>query len=213
MKRFPTLAGAGRDLAVVLEQYRAASNTLVVAIVTGGVPVACEVARQLQLPLELLVIRRLVVLSGEPVCAVNVAGKLVVDERLEQHPKSLGLDHALAEGLEQLAARERLFRGERPPTDLAGMNVLLVDNGIHTGSTVLSAIRALRQSDVSSIVLAVPVANPDSRAVIESVADRVVCLAWPEKFGHVGLWYDEPIRPTEERVRELFFVAQQTCAS
>ena len=206
MKRFPSFAAAGRALADELQEYRGTNDTLVVAIATGGVAVGAEVAQQIELPFDLLMIRRLLVPEGaqKAVCAVNVAGRLVVDEQLGAHGPADGMDHAIAEGLEQLAQRERVFRGGRVPHDLVRKNVILVDNGIHTGSTMLASIRALRRLEVRSIVVAVPVADSNSRAAIEQAADRVVCLAWLEKFGHVGMWYQQFVRPTEQEIQKFF---------
>ncbi|HKR22505.1 MAG TPA: hypothetical protein VJS17_07920, partial [Pyrinomonadaceae bacterium] len=128
MTKFPDLAAAGRDLAVALSEYRGARDTVVLAIATAGVPVAAELARVVQLPLELLIIRRLLVPDGavDPVCAVSVAGTLVLDERLGPRAPApvSGMDHSIADGLEQLGQRERAFRGERAPFALAGKNVV-----------------------------------------------------------------------------------------
>jgi putative phosphoribosyl transferase len=207
MRKFASLAAAGRELAEQLQEYRGAADTVVVAIATGGVPVGAEVARQLHLPFELLMIRRLLVPDGaaKPVCAVNVGGTLVVDEGLgARATPSSGMDHAIADGLAELAERERAFRGKRAATDLARKNVILVDNGIHTGSTMLISIRALRKLETRSIVVAVPVADENSQAAIEPAADRVACLMWSDKFGHAGMWYQEFVRPTEQQIQELF---------
>ena len=213
MKKFPSLAAAGLALAKELHEYREATDTLVVAIATGGVLVGAAVARQIHLPLELLIIRRLLVPDGavKPVCAVNVGGALVVDESLTTPSATLsfGMDHAIADGLAQLAQRERIFRGGRAATDLLRKNVILVDNGIHTGSTMLASIRALRGLEVGSIIVAVPVADQASRASIEQAADRVVCLGWSDKFGHAGMWYEEFVRPSEQQIQE-FFTTQNT---
>lgn len=212
MKKFPGLAAAGRELAEALQEYRGARDTVAVAITTAGVPVAAELSRAIQLPLELLMIRRLLVPAGAatPVCAVNVAGNLVVDEQVgPRRPAPVtGKDHAIADGLEQLAERERAFRGGRAPLDLARKNVVLVDNGIHTGATISVGIRSLRRLEVASIVVAVPIANADVRSAIEQQVERVVCLAWLENFGHVGMWYQELVRPTEQEIRTFF---EDTC--
>ena len=208
MTKFPDLATAGRSLADALQDYRGASNTVVVAIATAGVPVAAELARVVQLPLELLIIRRLLVPEGavDPVCAVSVAGTVVMDERLGPRPHTpvTGMDYSIANGLEQLAQRERAFRGERAPFALAGKNVILVDNGIHTGSTMLIAIRALRRLNVGSVVVAVPVANAQLRSTIEPLVERIFTLAWQENFGHVGMWYQHLVRPTEQQIQAFF---------
>ena len=213
MRRFASLAAAGRELGEQLQEYRGAADTVVVAIATGGVPVGVEVARQVCLPIELLMIRRLLVPdeAAKAVCAVNAGGTLIVDDALGPRPvtPSSGMDHGIANALAELAQRERSFRGERPATDLARKTVILVDNGIHTGSTMLASIRALRKLETRSIVVAVPVADQNSRPAIEQAADRVVCLVWPDKFGHAGMWYQEFVRPTEQQIQKFFTTQAQ----
>lgn len=110
------------------------------------------------------------------------------------------MDHAIADGIQQLSERERFCRAGRPPVDISTKRVIIVDNGIHTGSTMRAAIRAMRKLDVKKVVVAVPVSDLNSRDAIESAADEVVCLAWPDKFGHVGLWYEEFVRPTNDQI-------------
>lgn len=205
--RFADLASAGRDLAGLLDNYLGNEDTVVVAIARGGVPVALEVANHLGAPLDLVLIRRLLAPNGpgSQICAVNVCGTLVVDEELvlpKPAPKT-PLDYFIAEALEALAFRERLCRGGRPAFEVALRNVILVDNGVHTGSTVLAAIRALRTLKPSRLVVAVPAAALSSRAVVEAAADDVVCLAWPEPFGHVGLWYANFDVPDEKQIRKM----------
>jgi putative phosphoribosyl transferase len=208
--KFQNAAAAGAELAKRLNEFKAASNTIVIAIVSGGVFVAAEVARQLELPFELLFISRLWAPFGPErvLCATNVSGRLVLDDEIHQKPAANGLDHAIAEGIKQLGARERVCRSGRTPVDLSGRQVILVDNGIHTGSTVLAGIRTLRKVGVRKVVVAVPVADPNSRNMIERAADEIVCLQWPEKFGHAGLWYEEFVRPTDDQISTLY-----TCAS
>jgi putative phosphoribosyl transferase len=194
MRRFRTLVAAGTELAASLSQFRGASDTIVVAIMNGGADVAAAVATELKLPLDQLFIRRLLAPHGaaSALCAVNVGGRLVFDEGIPEAPATpkTGLEYAIADGLKQLQARVRTTRGDRAPGELAGKTIILVDNGIHTGSTMLAAIRAVRRLDVQRIVVAVPVADPESRVAMNDAADEIICLQWPEKFGHVGLWYE-----------------------
>ena len=205
MNKFPNPAAAGRELAV---QITSPTNTIVLAIVSGGLFVGSEVARALRVPFELLFIRRLLAPSGpeKTLCATNVGGTLVLDDDLPPQPTTpvTGLDHSVADGLRQLSARERFCRAEMEPASLAGKNVILVDNGIHTGSTMLAAIRGVRKLDVCRVVAATPVSEPNGRAAVGRAADEVVCLASPEKFGHVGLWYENFVRPTEDQIRKLY---------
>lgn len=211
MTKFQNAASAGRQLADCLNKYRHSTDTVVITIANGGALVAAEVARELKLPLELLFIRRLIAPHGpqDVLCATNVAGTMVVDEELAQQPVSAGMDHAIAEGIKQLSERERFCRGGRQPIDICRKQVIVVDNGIHTGSTMRAAIRALRKLEVRKVVTAVPVADVNSRDVIERDADEVVCLAWLEKFGHVGLWYKEFVRPTNDQVLSLYLNCEE----
>ena len=206
MTKFQNAASAGRQLADSLQKYRRASDTIVIAIVAGGVFVGAEVARELKLPFELLFIRRLMAPFGPQnvLAATNVAGTLVVDEELEQQSVAAGVDYAIRDGINQLSERERFCRGGRSPVDISARQVIVVDNGIHTGSTMRAAIRAVRKLEVKKVIAAVPVSDLNSRDVIERAADEVACLAWPEKFGHVGLWYQEFVRPTNDQVLNLY---------
>ncbi len=212
MTKFQNAASAGRQLADSLQKYRCSSDTIVIAIVAGGVFVGAEVARELELPLELLFIRRLMAPFGphNVLCATNVAGTMVVDEELAQQPVATGMDHAIADGMKQLSERERFCRGSRPLVDISTKQVIVVDNGIHTGSTMQTAIRAVRKLTMRKVIAAIPVTDLSSRDVIESSADEVACLAWPEKFGHVGLWYHEFVRPTNEQILSLYLDCEES---
>jgi putative phosphoribosyl transferase len=209
--KFQNAASAGRQLADSLQKYSCSSDTIVIAIVAGGVFVGAEVARELKLPLELLLIRRLIAPLGPQnvLSATNVAGTTVVDEELAQQPVAPGMDQAIADGMKQLSERERFCRAGRPPVDVSRNEVIIVDNGVHTGSTMQAAIRAVRKLDVRKVVAAIPVSDLNSRDALESAADEVVCLAWLEKFGHVGLWYEEFIRPTNDQILSLYLNCEE----
>lgn len=211
MTKFQNAAVAGRQLADSLDKYRRSTDTVVIAITNGGVFVGVEIARELKLPFELLFIRRLIAPFGpqRAVCATNVAGTMVVDEELEHVTRSAGMDHSIADGLQQLTERERFCRADRSPVDISAKQVIIVDNGIHTGATMQAAIRAMRKLDVRRVVAAIPVSDLNSRDAIESAADEVVCLAWLEKFGHVGLWYEEFIRPTNDQILSLYLNCEE----
>ena len=206
MTKFQNAATAGRLLAQRLEEYRGSNDTIVIAIAGGGVQVGSEIARELKLPLELLFIRRLMAPFGPEsvLCATNVAGTMVVAEELAQQPVAAGVDHAIADGIKQLSERECYCRGGRPPIDIRTKQAIVVDNGIHTGSTMRAAIRAVRKLEAKKVIAAVPISDLNSRDVIERDADEVACLAWSEKFGHVGLWYEEFVRPTNDQILSLY---------
>jgi putative phosphoribosyl transferase len=205
--QFADLATAGRNLAAHLDDYLGSEDTVVVAIARGGVPVALEVANRLGAPLDIILIRRLLAPRGpgSQICAVNVCGTLVVDPELSltaSVPKT-PLEYFVADALQELALRERTCRRGRPALEVERKNVLLIDNGIHTGSTVLAAIRALRTLKPTRLVVAVPIAALSSQTAVEAAADELISLAWPEPFGHVGLWYANFNVPDEEQIRKI----------
>jgi putative phosphoribosyl transferase len=205
--KFADLSSAGRKLAVLIDRYFGHKDTIVLAIARGGVPVGREVANHLDAPLDIIAIRRLLAPHGpgSQICAVNVCGTVVVDQELvvpSSAPKT-PQEFFIEDALQELAQRERACRGNRPALNLAGKTVLLIDNGIHTGSTVLASIRALRTIKPAGLVVAVPVAAPSSRAAVEAAADDVICLAWPEPFGHVGLFYSDFNVPNEEQICDM----------
>lgn len=199
---YPDLESGGRSLALALDKYRA-SDSVVVAIANGGVPVAIPVADSLAAPLELLVIRRLFIREGRPfpVCGVSVGGEIVVAS--DSNLRSSIEEQFQQEALDGLAARSAYLRSDVSCQNLADRHVILVDNGIHTGSTVLIAINALRQVRPRSVTIAVPVADESIKETMESVADEVVCLQWSDRFGHTGLWYKKFRRPSDEQVRAM----------
>jgi putative phosphoribosyl transferase len=206
-ERFPNLRSAGRELALKLEAYGQRHDVVVLALLLGGSLVAHEVAKILDAPLDVVIIRRLFTGGGpgSQVCAVNVCGSLVFNEELVPYTDtpSTPVEYFTADAIAGLERRALTCRGERPPTNLAGKIVVLVDCGIRTGSTMQAAIEALKTKEPAQIVAAVPVASLEGHASVLTIADEVVCLAHPEPFGHVGLWYTDFSRPGEELIGEL----------
>lgn len=202
--RFADLRSAGRALAPLLERLASSPQPLVLGIVRGGIPVAVEVAGALSLPLDVLLLRRLFIPSGatEPLTAAWVAGTLVMPEGVA---RAMGDDAAifLPQALDAFAARNALCRADRPPIDVRGRTILLIDNGARTGGTVRAAARALRTLAPARIVAGLPVANPESRAVLDAAADEVVCCAWPQAFPHVGMSYASFDVPAVEQIQQL----------
>ena len=199
---FTDLESAGRRLALALAKYRG-TNSVVLAIANGGVPVAIPVAGSLEAPFELLVIRRLFIREARPfpICAVSVGGDILVDS--DSRPLSSIEEQFKQEALERLSVRSHYLRGDITAKKMAGLTVILVDNGIHTGSTIQIAIAALRKLQPQSVTVAVPVADASIKQSIESVADEVVCLQWCDYFGHTGLWYKNFRRPSDEQIRTM----------
>ncbi|MET0650813.1 MAG: phosphoribosyltransferase family protein [Pyrinomonadaceae bacterium] len=210
--RYQDARAAGRALAEGLAAYDARERTTVVAVARGGVAVALEVSNRLGLPLDLLLLRRLLVTRGplEPVCAANVAGTPFLDDELARPDAAEpALVPFVADALADLESRTRACRGTRPPAELKGRTVLLVDNGVRTGSTMLAALRALRSCAPGRVVAAAPVAAPEALAVVRAAADEFIYLSTPDPFGHVGLWYSDFTRPSDDDIRAMLKEAEK----
>jgi putative phosphoribosyl transferase len=198
---------AGRLLAARLEKYAGKPDAVVLALPRGGVPVAYEVAKALRAPMDLFVVRKLGIPGHEELAmgAVATGGVRVLNDQVVH---GLGIPDYVIDAVvnwetEELKRRERVYRGDRPPPDVRGKTVILVDDGLATGSTMLAAVRALRQQGPGRIVVAVPVASPDTCELLKAYVDEVVCAATPEPFYAVGLWYRDFSQTTDEEVREL----------
>jgi predicted phosphoribosyltransferase len=140
---------------------------------------------------------------------VNVAGSLIIDEELLPRPvaPATPLDHFLADAIAGLSRREQICRGGRPPTDLAGRTVILVDCGIRTGLTMQAAIGALRKKKPAQLIAAAPAVSHEGRDTVAALADELIFLSQPQPFGHVGLWYIDFSRPGDNHVAELLETA------
>ncbi|MGH7579896.1 MAG: phosphoribosyltransferase [Gemmatimonadales bacterium] len=200
-------AEAGEVLAGALAAYANRPDVILLALPRGGVPVAYQVARALRAPLDVFLVRKLGVPGQEELAmgAVASGGVRVLNEQVVRHlriPESVIASVAAWE-LEEVRRRERAYRGDRPAPAVRGMTVILVDDGLATGSTMLAAVRALRLQEPARIVVAVPVAAPDTCELLRAEADEVVCTVTPEPFHAVGLWYEDFSQTTDEEVREL----------
>jgi predicted phosphoribosyltransferase len=179
----------------------------VLGLPRGGVPVAFEIARALAAPLDVLVVRKLGVPGREELAmgAITGSGGRVVNSALVE---ALGIPADRVEAIEaaerrELARRERVYRGERPAPALGGRTVILVDDGLATGATMLAAILAVQQQRPARTVVAVPVAQHDVCAALRREADEVVCLLSPPEFRSVGTWYDDFSQTRDDEVRTL----------
>jgi erythromycin esterase-like protein/predicted phosphoribosyltransferase len=198
---------AGRRLAAKLAAYANRPDVLVLALPRGGVPVAYEVARALRAPLDVFVVRKLGVPGYEELAmgAVATGGARVLNDDIVtalRIPPYM-IDAVADREHEELRRRERVYRGGRPPPELRGRTVILVDDGLATGATMLAAIKALRQLQPARIVVAVPTAAPDTCEALRAVVDDVVCAITPEPFQAVGRWYEDFSQTTDDEVREL----------
>ncbi|VTU17383.1 phosphoribosyltransferase [Variovorax sp. RA8] len=197
---------AGRTLASALGAWRGQPEVVVLALPRGGVPVAWEVARALQAPLDVLVVRKLGLPGHEELAmgAIAPGGVRVMSDVPRMWPVSdAELEQVIEREQAELARRERLYRGERAPLALAGRVVLLVDDGLATGATMHAAVLAVRAMQARRIVVAVPVGSREAVQLLNTVADEVVCVHAPEPFRAVGIWYEDFGQTSDEEVRRL----------
>jgi putative phosphoribosyl transferase len=198
---------AGRALAALLAEYAHRDDTIVLALPRGGVPVAREIALALTAPLDVLVVRKLG-LPWQPELAAGAiapGGVLVLNREIRAEIPELDrvLEPVMAQELQELARREAAYRHGRPPLQVRGRTVILVDDGIATGATMEAAALALRAMHAGSIVIAVPVAPPATLRRLARHADRVVCPEQPADFMAVGQYYDEFPQLTDREVVQL----------
>jgi putative phosphoribosyl transferase len=218
-KRFRDRAEAGRILAEKLKTYVNRPDVVVLALPRGGVPVAFEVARKLNAPLDVFLVRKLGV-PGQAELAmgaiasggVRVLNKDVVDYL--RIPEEI-IDAVAAKEQKELDRRERAYRGYAGAPDVRGRAVILVDDGLATGSTMRAAVTALREQQPARITVAVPVAARATCDEFRSEVDEIVCAVTPEPFRAVGHWYEDFAQTTDEEVHDLLALAvrEQSAAS
>ena len=204
--RFDDLRAAGRQLAIALESFAAREQTIVLGLARGGVPAAAEVAAHLRLPLDVVMIQRMLLRGPlDPIGAASVAGHLIIDDELSPiaDPPQSPIDFHLHSALQTLVETARARRGDKPVVEIAGLTVLLVDCGARSGSTVRAAIRGIRRLAPARVIVALPTAAPEARAILESSADEVISLRWPSPYGNVAMWYRRFDVPSSEEVRAM----------
>jgi predicted phosphoribosyltransferase len=212
VRRFRDRREAGRLLATELAAYSNREDVLVLALPRGGVPVAYEVARALGAPLDLFLVRKLGVPAQEELAmgAVATGGTRVINDdivRALRIPDHI-IDAVAAREQEEIARRERLYRGNNPPPDVSNRTVILVDDGLATGATMLAAIKALKQKQAFGIVVAVPTASRETCESLRAEVDEIICAFSPEPFYAVGLWYEDFSQTTDEEVRDLLALSR-----
>lgn len=206
-QRFRDRTGAGQLLASRLAAYAKRPDVLVLALPRGGVPVAYEVARALQAPLDVIIVRKLGVPGQEELAmgAIASGGGCVLNEDVV---RSLGIpEEAIHKGAaheqHEVERRERLYRGNRPACEVHGRTILLVDDGMATGATMRAAIAAVRQRQPARVIIAVPVAASATCEELAAEVDEVVCILRPESLYAVGLWYEHFSQITDQEVADL----------
>jgi len=199
---------AGRALGrEVLRRIGKRPDAIVLGLPRGGVPVAHAVAQAIDAPLDVFIVRKLGVPGHEELAMGAIASggvRVLNDDVLRQIPLPPAAIDAVAQREQrELERRERTYRGNRPPLDVAGRTVIVVDDGLATGSTMRAAVRALRKMGPRVVIVAVPVAARSTCDDLRNEADEVICLWTPEPFQAVGLWYDDFTQTTDEEVHEL----------
>jgi len=208
---------AGKQLAARLARYANPDDVLVLALPRGGVPVGFEVARALNAPLDIFLVRKLGVPGHEELAmgAISTGGVRVLNEDTVDYlriPMRV-IDAVSANELRELERREHAYRGNRPEPDVQGRTVILVDDGLATGSTMRAAAAALRPQNPARIVVAVPVSAPQTCDEYRMGVDEIICAKTPEPFYGVGMWYEDFSQTTDEEVRELLEKAEAICAA
>jgi len=207
IKIFKDRADAGRFLASKLDQFANLADVIVVGLPRGGVPVAYEVAHQLKAPLDLLVVRKLGVPGHEELAmgAIASGGVRLLNQDVLSHlgiPQDI-IDLVIESEQRELERREREYRQNRPPVKLRGQTVIVVDDGLATGSSMHAAVTAIRQKQPKKIIVAVPVGARDTCQSFQNEVDTIaICAITPESFQSVGAWYANFTPTTDDEVRK-----------
>jgi predicted phosphoribosyltransferase len=206
--RFRDRTEAGRVLGSMLQKYAERSDLLILGLPRGGVPVAYEVARALNAPMDLFVVRKLGVPGQEELAmgAIASGGIRVLNQDVIS---GLAISDAVIESvasmeMRELERRESAYRGGRDAPCLESRCLILIDDGLATGSSMRAAVRAVRTRNPSRTVIAVPVAAPETCSELRDEVDEIVCATTPARFAAVGLWYDDFSQTTDEEVKQLY---------
>ena len=198
---------AGKQLALRLSEYANRDDVMVLALPRGGVPVAFEVAKALRAPLDIFLVRKLGVPGHEELAmgAISTGGVRVINADVVDHLRipARVVDAVVETELRELERRERHYRGARTEPDVSGKTVILVDDGLATGSTMRAAVEALRQQHPAWIVVAVPVSASETCDEYRMGVDEIICAQTPVPFMGVGMWYGDFSQTTDEEVREI----------
>ena len=207
-KQFRDRTEAGRLLAKRLKStYANRSDVLVLGLPRGGVPVAYEVAKVLHAPLDICIVRKLGVPGNQELAmgAIATGGIMVLNEdlvaSLNISPKAIA--QVVTTERQELERRDHLYRGTRPVPDLSHRTVIIIDDGIATGSTLKAALSTIKQQQPERIVVAVPVASPEICQELQDEVDEVVCLLIPERLYAIGIWYNDFSPTTDAEVSNL----------
>jgi len=212
-RAFSNRIEAGRELAEKLDKYAGREDVIVLGLPRGGVPVAYEVAKRLHVPLDVFIVRKLGVPGFEELAAGAIASggvRVLNQDVMRAIPYAdEAIEAVTTKETAELERREQIYREGRPPPELRDRIVILVDDGLATGATMRAAVKALRERGVAKIVVAVPVAPPDTCHEVEQLADETICLSTPPFFQAVGQYYEDFSQTTDDEVRDLLTSAAQ----
>lgn len=212
--KFRNRSEAGESLAAKLAGYADRPDVIVLALPRGGVPVAAQVALSLHLPLDVFVVRKLG-LPGHPELAMGAiasGGVQVLNDEVINRLRVTDevINQVSAKEIQELQRREQSYRGDLPPPDVAGKTVLIVDDGIATGSTMRAAVAALRQLHCADLVMATPTISRSTYDDLRRAGQEIVAVIIAEEFYGVGQWYEDFTQTSDEEVRELLRARKQT---
>lgn len=204
---FKDRTAAGQILASKLVDYTNCPDVLVLALPRGGVPVAFEIAQALNAPLDVLVVRKLGVPDNPELAmgALASGGVRIINQQIVDDLKITDevIARVAAQEQRELERRESIYRGDEPFPELTGRKVILVDDGLATGATMWAAVIAVRQKKPHEIVIAVPVAAPETYQQLQSKVEKIVCISTPSQFYSVGMYYEDFPQTTDAEVHEL----------
>ena len=213
MAPFRNRRDAGKILAQKLSAYANRADVLVLALPRGGVPVAYEVALALNVPLDILIVRKLGLPGREELAigAIASAGIRVLNDdiiRVLSIPQEI-INIVAQRELQELERREHMYRGDRPAPEVHNRTVILIDDGLATGASMRAAVVALRAQHPARIVIAVPTAAPEICNALEFDVDEIVCAITPKPFLGVGRWYEDFSQVTDEQVQRFLLEANE----
>jgi putative phosphoribosyl transferase len=213
---FKDRADGGKKLAQELSHYGGRSDVVVLGLPRGGVPVAYEVAKELEAPLDVFIVRKLGVPGHEELAmgAIASGGVRVLNDEVVKgvNVSEDDVDRVATKEQQELERRESAYRGERPGIALEDKTVLLVDDGLATGASMRAAVKGLREHNPKKIVVAVPTAPPETCEAFSDLADETVCLETPTPFMGVGAWYEDFPQTKDEEVKDILEKASERLA-